>query len=110
MAGGRVRKCPPTDGLHADASYRRFRMGLLPRFAGGIRLRIEQAGVAVGVESVAGRDGVAVGGEHGLAAGKGGDQFFCGGGASGKVRVVRRPERGLRSDKAVASPVDATEA
>ena len=40
----------------------------------------------------------------------GGELFFCGGGASGKVRVVRRPERGVRSDKAVASPVDATEA
>ena len=26
----------------------------------------------------------------------GGDQFFCGGGASGKVRTVRRPRRGAR--------------
>ena len=26
----------------------------------------------------------------------GGDQFFCGGGASGKVRTVRRPRRGTR--------------
>ena len=25
----------------------------------------------------------------------GGDQFFCGGGASGKVRAVRRPKRGI---------------
>jgi hypothetical protein len=24
----------------------------------------------------------------------GGDQFFCGGGPSGKVRTVRRPKRG----------------
>jgi hypothetical protein len=24
----------------------------------------------------------------------GGDRFFCGGGGSGKVRVVRRPKRG----------------
>jgi len=24
----------------------------------------------------------------------GGDQFFCGGGSSGKVRAVRRPKRG----------------
>src|SRR5512146_756330 len=27
----------------------------------------------------------------------GGDRFFCGGGGSGKVRVVRRPRRGARS-------------
>ncbi len=27
----------------------------------------------------------------------GGDQFFCGGGSSGKVRVVRRPKRGARA-------------
>jgi DNA-binding beta-propeller fold protein YncE len=41
----------------------------------------------------------------------GGDRFFCGGGASGKVMVVRRPEHGTRSDDdTVASPVDATEA
>jgi glutamine cyclotransferase len=26
----------------------------------------------------------------------GGDRFFCGGGRSGKVRAVRRPERGIR--------------
>jgi hypothetical protein len=26
----------------------------------------------------------------------GGDRFFCGGGLSGKVRVVRRPRRGAR--------------
>jgi hypothetical protein len=25
---------------------------------------------------------------------EGGDQFFCGGGSSGKVRAVRRPGRG----------------
>jgi glutamine cyclotransferase len=28
----------------------------------------------------------------------GGDQFFCGGGSSGKVRVVRRPRRGSAGD------------
>ncbi|OIR18369.1 SMP-30/gluconolaconase/LRE-like region [mine drainage metagenome] len=33
----------------------------------------------------------------------GGDRFFCGGGGSGKVRVVRRPGRGSASSK---SPVD----
>jgi streptogramin lyase len=38
----------------------------------------------------------------------GGEQFFCGGGASGKVMVVRRPDGGQRSGKAVASPVDST--
>ena len=27
----------------------------------------------------------------------GGDQFFCGGGASGKLRAVRRPKRGSAS-------------
>jgi len=27
----------------------------------------------------------------------GGDQFFCGGGRSGKVRTVRRPKRGSAS-------------
>ncbi len=29
----------------------------------------------------------------------GGDQFFCGGGKSGKVRVVRRPRRGAPADR-----------
>jgi glutamine cyclotransferase len=29
----------------------------------------------------------------------GGDQFFCGGGKTGKVRVVRRPRRGALADK-----------
>jgi hypothetical protein len=28
----------------------------------------------------------------------GGDQFFCGGGKSGKIRVVRRPRRGTPAD------------
>jgi hypothetical protein len=28
----------------------------------------------------------------------GGDQFFCGGGSSGKVRVVRRPRKGCAAD------------
>jgi glutamine cyclotransferase len=29
----------------------------------------------------------------------GGDSFFCGGGSSGKVRTVRRPDRGVRSSQ-----------
>src|SRR5437588_501296 len=33
------------------------------------------------------------GGDSGLES-DGGDQFFCGGGSSGKVRAVRRPRRG----------------
>ena len=32
----------------------------------------------------------------------GGDQFFCGGGKSGKVRTVRRPKRGARATRAEA--------
>jgi streptogramin lyase len=32
----------------------------------------------------------------------GGDQFFCGGGKSGKVRAVRRPKRGSATDKGAA--------
>ncbi|TIR43862.1 MAG: glutamine cyclotransferase, partial [Mesorhizobium sp.] len=32
----------------------------------------------------------------------GGDQFFCGGGNSGKVRAIRRPRRGSQT------PVDST--
>jgi hypothetical protein len=28
----------------------------------------------------------------------GGDQFFCGGGKTGKVRAVRRPSRGVPKD------------
>ena len=35
----------------------------------------------------------------------GGDQFFCGGGRSGKVRAVRRPKRGSTSSE---TPVDST--
>jgi hypothetical protein len=34
----------------------------------------------------------------------GGDQFFCGGGRSGKVRTVRRPRRGSRGAAAPRSP------
>ena len=34
----------------------------------------------------------------------GGDQFFCGGGKSGKVRVVRRPKRGSATAAAPGSP------
>jgi glutamine cyclotransferase len=34
----------------------------------------------------------------------GGDQFFCGGGRSGKVRAVRRPKRGSATGKARSTP------
>jgi hypothetical protein len=37
----------------------------------------------------------------------GAEQFFCGGGNSGKLRAVRRPKRDTRSSDA-QSPVDAT--
>lgn len=33
----------------------------------------------------------------------GGDQFFCGGGRSGKVRAVRRPKRAPHEDRAASS-------
>jgi len=33
----------------------------------------------------------------------GGDQFFCGGGSSGKVRTVRRPKRGSTIEKSASS-------
>ena len=36
----------------------------------------------------------------------GGDRFFCGGGPSGKVRVVRRPKRGSVAGSGSAIPVD----
>jgi glutamine cyclotransferase len=36
----------------------------------------------------------------------GGDQFFCGGGSSGKVRVVRRPRRGSAADSGSGVPID----
>jgi len=36
----------------------------------------------------------------------GGDQFFCGGGRSGKVRAVRRPRRGAAPGRGSESPVD----
>ena len=36
----------------------------------------------------------------------GGDQFFCGGGNSGKVRTVRRPGRGSAADSDCEIPVD----
>ena len=36
----------------------------------------------------------------------GGDQFFCGGGTSGKVRAVRRPRRGSAADSGFEHPVD----
>ena len=35
----------------------------------------------------------------------GGDRFFCGGGRSGKVRVVRRPRRGSKAEGGSAIPV-----
>ena len=38
----------------------------------------------------------------------GGDQFFCGGGKSGKVRAVRRPRRSAAKGGAPKIPVDAT--
>src|SRR5262249_42554502 len=38
----------------------------------------------------------------------GGDQFFCGGGRSGKVRVVRRPKRGSAAGRGSAISVDST--
>jgi glutamine cyclotransferase len=38
----------------------------------------------------------------------GGDQFFCGGGRSGKVRTVRRPRRGSAPGSGSESPVDST--
>ncbi|WP_416049539.1 DUF5074 domain-containing protein [Cupriavidus basilensis] len=38
----------------------------------------------------------------------GGDQFFCGGGSSGKVRTVRRPGRGGAAGSDAGIPVDAT--
>jgi glutamine cyclotransferase len=36
----------------------------------------------------------------------GGDQFFCGGGSSGKVRAVRRPKRGSAAGARSATPAD----
>src|SRR6201988_3311540 len=38
----------------------------------------------------------------------GGDQFFCGGGSSGKVRTVRRPRRGSPPGSGSEIPVDST--
>jgi glutamine cyclotransferase len=38
----------------------------------------------------------------------GGDQFFCGGGSSGKIRTVRRPRRGSATGRGSAIPVDCT--
>ena len=38
----------------------------------------------------------------------GGDRFFCGGGKSGKVRIVRRPRRGPAPGSGAESPVDTT--
>jgi glutamine cyclotransferase len=36
------------------------------------------------------------------------DQFFCGGGSSGKVRTVRRPKRGSATGSGSEFPVDST--
>jgi hypothetical protein len=36
----------------------------------------------------------------------GGDQFFCGGGSSGKVRAVRRPRRVSGADRGSGAAVD----
>ena len=38
----------------------------------------------------------------------GGDQFFCGGGKSGKVRTVRRPKRSSTTGSGSDSPADST--
>ncbi|MGF6753346.1 glutaminyl-peptide cyclotransferase [Paraburkholderia sp. GAS334] len=38
----------------------------------------------------------------------GGDQFFCGGGGSGKLRTVRRPRRDSAADSGAGIPVDST--
>jgi len=38
----------------------------------------------------------------------GGDRFFCGGGRSGKVRIVRRPRRGSAAGSGCEIPVDST--
>ena len=38
----------------------------------------------------------------------GGDQFFCGGGSSGKVRAVRRPRRGSAAGSGSETPVNPT--
>jgi len=38
----------------------------------------------------------------------GGDQFFCGGGSSGKVRTVRRPRRGSEAGSGTETPVAST--
>jgi glutamine cyclotransferase len=38
----------------------------------------------------------------------GGDQFFCGGGSSGRVRAVRRPRRGSATGRGSEIPVDST--
>jgi glutamine cyclotransferase len=38
----------------------------------------------------------------------GGDQFFCGGGTSGKVRAVRRPRRGSAAGRGSETHVDST--
>jgi glutamine cyclotransferase len=38
----------------------------------------------------------------------GGEQFFCGGGRSGKVRTVRRPKRAPTTGSGSESPVDST--
>jgi hypothetical protein len=38
----------------------------------------------------------------------GGDQFFCGGGRSGKVRTVRRPKRGSATGSGSEIPADST--
>jgi len=38
----------------------------------------------------------------------GGERFYCGGGASGKVRAVRRPRRGPAAGRGAVVPVDPT--
>ena len=38
----------------------------------------------------------------------GGDQFFCGGGRSGKVRAVGRPRRASARGSGSETPIDST--
>jgi glutamine cyclotransferase len=38
----------------------------------------------------------------------GGDQFFCGGGTSGKIRAVRRPKRGVAVSRSSKSAADSS--
>src|SRR5579875_679713 len=61
---------------------------------GESELRRVDPGTGVVLERLVMPPGVSVSGLES----DGGDRFFCGGGSSGKVRTVRRPRRGLRSE------------